>query len=116
MPSLADNERLYYATELGLTAEQMSSLSLADLQTQYNQQGKSVRRGDTSVGFFSVPPVARPTALTPTANAAPAGGLGSLGGGWDTAENRNAAIATINNLRTRVNEMEAKLKALGLLT
>lgn len=31
--------------------------------------------------------------------AAPAGGVGAAAGGWDTAANRDAAIATINGLR-----------------
>lgn len=56
-----------------------------------------------------------PTALTATSAAAPAGGTGTAAGGWDTAANRDAAIATINNLRTRVNQLEAALQALGLL-
>ncbi len=36
-------------------------------------------------------------AATPAA--APAGGTGAAAGGWDTAANRDAAIATINGLR-----------------
>lgn len=56
-----------------------------------------------------------PTSLTATAAAAPAGGTGTAAGGWDTAANRNAAIATINNLKTRVDAMEAALQALGFL-
>lgn len=54
--------------------------------------------------------------LTATAAAAPAGGTGAAAGGWDTAPNRDAAIATINNLRTRVNELEAALKKVGILS
>lgn len=54
-------------------------------------------------------------ALTAAAAAAPAGGTGAAAGGWDTANNRDAAITTINNLRTRVNEMEAALKNAGIL-
>lgn len=54
-------------------------------------------------------------ALTAAAAVAPAGGTGTAAGGWDTAANRDAAIAQINNLRTRVTEMENALKALGIL-
>lgn len=54
-------------------------------------------------------------ALTATAAAAPAGGVGAAAGGWDTAGNRDAAITTINNLRTRVNELEARLQALKII-
>lgn len=66
--------------------------------------------------FFGATEVARPAALTATAAAAPAGGTGTAAGGWDTAANRDAAIATINNLKTRVDELETKFRALGLLT
>ena len=56
-----------------------------------------------------------PTTLTATSSAAPAGGTGTAAGGWDTAANRDAAIATINNLKTRVDQMETLLKSLGFL-
>lgn len=55
------------------------------------------------------------TALTAAAAAAPAGGTGTSAGGWDTAGNRDAAITTINNLRTRVNELEARLQSLKII-
>lgn len=56
-----------------------------------------------------------PPALTAASAAAPAGGTGTAAGGWATAANRDAAIAQINNLRTRVTQMETALKALGIL-
>lgn len=68
------------------------------------------------LGFYGAAPSAKPTALTASAAAAPAGGVGAAAGGWDTAANRDAAIATINNLKTRVDELETKLRALGLIT
>mgnify|MGYP001279726104 CR=1 FL=1 len=68
------------------------------------------------LGFYGATAVVKPAALTATAPAAPAGGTGTAAGGWDTAANRDLAIATINNLKTRVDELEAKLRALGLLT
>jgi hypothetical protein len=55
------------------------------------------------------------TALTATSAAAPAGGTGTAAGGWDTAANRDLAIATINNLKTRLDQLETALKALGFL-
>lgn len=55
--------------------------------------------------------------------AAPAGGTGAAAGGWDTAVNRDAAITTINGLRTNVtnlqtafNDLLAKLRTAGILT
>lgn len=55
--------------------------------------------------------------------AAPAGGVGTAAGGWDTAANRDAAIATINglrtavsNLKTELNDLLAKMRASGILT
>lgn len=54
--------------------------------------------------------------------AAPAGGTGTAAGGWDTAVNRDAAIATINGLRTAVtdlqtnyNDLLAKLRTAGVV-
>ena len=54
-------------------------------------------------------------ALTATVAAAPAGGVGAAAGAYDTAVNRDLAILTINNLKTRVDQLEARLKALLLL-
>jgi hypothetical protein len=68
------------------------------------------------LGFYGVTAVVKPTALTATVSAAPAGGAGTADGGWDTSTNRDLAIATINNLKTRVDQLETKLQALGLLT
>lgn len=62
-----------------------------------------------------LPSTHSPSTLTTQSAAAPAGGTGTAAGGWDTAANRDAAIATINNLRTRVSQLEAALQALGLL-
>jgi hypothetical protein len=44
--------------------------------------------------------------------AAPAGGTGTAAGAWDTSANRDAAIATINGLRTDVIELQTKVNAL----
>lgn len=44
-------------------------------------------------------------AATPAA--APAGGAGAAAGAWDTAANRDAAIATINGLRDIAIEVKA---------
>lgn len=46
--------------------------------------------------------------------AAPAGGTGATAGAYDTAANRDAAIVTINGLRTDVIELQAVVN--GLLT
>lgn len=44
--------------------------------------------------------------------AAPAGGTGAAAGGWDTANNRDLAITTINDLRTHAIEMDLDYEAL----
>lgn len=43
--------------------------------------------------------------------AAPAGGAGAAAGAWDTAANRDAAIATINGLRDYAVEQKADFDA-----
>lgn len=55
------------------------------------------------------------SALTGQTAAAPAGGTGAAAGGYDTAGNRDIAIATINNNRTRIAEIETALKNAGIL-
>ena len=57
-----------------------------------------------------------------TATDAPAGGTGTAAGAWDTAEHRDAAIATINALvadtaalRAKINALLAALRTAGLL-
>lgn len=57
----------------------------------------------------------RQAAMTADAGAAPVGGTGATAGAWDTAAHRDAAIATINNLRTRLIEVEIALKAVRIL-
>lgn len=54
-------------------------------------------------------------ALTAVGTAAPAGGTGTAAGGWDTAVNRDAAIASMNNTRTRLLDLESRLQALRIL-
>lgn len=54
--------------------------------------------------------VANSSASVPAA--APVGGTGAAAGGWDTAVNRDAAIATINGLRTLASELQTQLNAL----
>jgi hypothetical protein len=49
-------------------------------------------------GFFGATPVVQPASAAQAA--APAGGTGAAAGGWDTAGNRDTAIATINAMRT----------------
>ena len=43
---------------------------------------------------------------------APAGGAGAAAGAWDTAANRDAAIAVINSLVTLANEIKADFNLL----
>ena len=44
--------------------------------------------------------------------AAPAGGTGAAAGAWDTAANRDAAIVTINDMRTWAVEMDLDYEAI----
>ena len=88
----------------------------------------------TGISFYNVAPVARPSAYTQTyvtadkthaamvSVAMPAGGSGGAAGGWDTAANRDTAIAEFANLRTDVidvkqlvNSVIDDLQDLGLL-
>lgn len=50
-----------------------------------------------------------------TALAAPAGGTGAAAGGWDTAGNRDLAIASINALRTDITALRTTVASLVTL-
>ena len=68
-----------------------------------------IRTDVSAAGVYPLP------ALTANPEAAPAGGEGAAEGAWSSAEDRDAAIATINALRTRVAEIEAALQAAGII-
>lgn len=72
--------------------------------------------GGTQIGFYTATPVAKAAAPTASAAAAPAGGVGAAAGAYDTAANRDALIALVNNNRTRLIEIETALRNLGLIT
>jgi len=55
------------------------------------------------------------TALTAATADAPAGGTGATAGAYDSAANRNIAIAKINNNSDRIAEIEDILQTLGIL-
>ena len=54
------------------------------------------------------------TIVAATSSAAPACGVGQAAGGWDTAGNRDLAIATINALRTDVAALIVAVNSLRL--
>lgn len=82
----------------------------------------NVPTATTTVAGTVLKAAARTDHATAIPAAAPAGGTGAAAGGWDTAVNRDAAIATINGLRTAVtdlqtqyNDLLAKLRSAGVL-
>lgn len=99
-------------------ASRKTRLALSASDSAAAREGMRIEANGSAalIGFFGATAVVKPTALTATVAAAPAGGTGTAAGGWDTAGNRDLAIATINNLKTRVDQLESKLRALGLLT
>lgn len=78
----------------------------------------------TTIGFLGSAPVARAAAYTQTyataarthtaltSAAMPAGGAGAAAGAWDTAANRDQAIAEFAALRTDVTQLKNLLNAL----
>jgi len=78
--------------------------------------GTKIGTGATQkIGVWGATPIVRPTALTATATTAPAGGTGATAGAYDTAAHRDTMIACVQNTKTRLDELETKLKALGML-
>lgn len=53
--------------------------------------------------------------IAAVAGTAPAGGTGDAAGAYDTAENRDLAIATINENKAKLNLVIAALKAHGII-
>lgn len=53
--------------------------------------------------------------IADVAGSVPAGGVGAAAGGWDTAGNRDTAIATITEIKTQLNVVLARLRSLGLI-
>ena len=98
-------------------ASRKGRLSLSAYDTAIREGLRVEASGSAPMlGFFGAAAVTKPTALTATVAAAPAGGTGTAAGGWDTSANRDLAITTINNLKTRVDQLESRLQALGLLS
>lgn len=78
------------------------------------------------IGFYNATPVVKPTALTTklttisyTAPTTPDYAIATVqlaGYGFSTADEGNTVLSVIKNLQDRVNDLETKLQALGLLT
>lgn len=83
-----------------------------------DSESKLVDNKDFPLIGNAQPFVSDPAALTatsiaaPVPAAAPAGGTGATAGAYDTAANRDAAITTINDLRTHAIEMDLDYEAL----
>lgn len=54
-------------------------------------------------------------ANTDVTGATPAGGTGATAGAYDTAGNRDILIATVAELKTKLNSLQAKLRTAGYL-
>lgn len=57
----------------------------------------------------------RAATVAAVAGLIPAGGTGAAAGGWDTAGNRDTAIVTAGELKTKLNAILTSLKAAGLM-
>lgn len=101
------------------------------IQTVYDTAEREVWRGEADgsnpmIGFLGATAVTRPTALTTTKTSITHTAPGtpdfaiqnltnSSGYGFATQDEGNTVLSVILNLQTRVNELETKLQALGLL-
>ena len=87
--------------------------------------GAIVGKTGGTVGFYGTTPVTKPAALTaaltalthtaPTPDYAIQALVQNTGFGFVTADEGNTVLSVIVRLNTRVNELETKLQALGLL-
>lgn len=74
-----------------------------DFKADIALSGGLNHKGPT-IGFYGVTPVTKPTALTTADNT-------GIDDTWSSQE-----LGVVNNLRTRVNELETKFKSIGLLS
>jgi phage-related minor tail protein len=56
------------------------------------------------------------TAVAAVAGTTPAGGVGATEGAYDTAEHRDALIATVAEIKAQLNTLLAELRTAGFLT
>ena len=80
----------------------------AEIEAELVAQGLAIKMETVVRGIGAA--VASVATATPAA--APAGGVGTAAGGWDTAANRDAAIATINSTRILADELKTQVNAL----
>ena len=87
------------------TLEVATAVKVAGVTVLAGQQAAQANAAAATATAIAAAAPAAAAAATSTAiaaatpAAAPAGGTGAAAGGWDTAANRDAAIATINGLR-----------------
>lgn len=55
------------------------------------------------------------TTVAAVAGATPAGGTGATAGAYDTAANRDILIATVAEIKARLNELTARTKTAGIV-
>lgn len=77
--------------------------------TEYKADGDLVAVGSAYTQTYAT---AAKTVPAATQLAAPAGGTGTAAGGWDTAGNRDLAIASINAAKTDIEELKKVVNAL----
>lgn len=58
---------------------------------------------------------AQPATVAAVAGLTPAGGTGATAGAYDTANNRDALIATVAEIKVSLNDLIAKLKTAGII-
>lgn len=85
----------------GQAREALGSSELNDVMAAIPTAAQADAAALTATGIAAAVPAA-----------APAGGTGDAAGGWDTAQHRDDAITTINDLRTHAIELDLDYEAL----
>lgn len=76
----------------------------------------AITDGSGFIGFFGATPVGKPSALTVSASALGIAVTQTSPYGFSSSAEWTTVQSTINNLRTRIAELESKLQALGLVS
>jgi hypothetical protein len=95
---------------------------VADLHPVTNALPGTTARGDTSglgaaaTELNALAAAIPAAAIADVAGTTPAGGTGATAGAYDTAVNRDALIATVAEIKTKLNALLAELRTAGVIT
>jgi hypothetical protein len=117
-------ERIYSRTEL---SQDLSPVLGGDLDPSTFAYAGALRHTGSTVGFYSATPIAKPTALTAQLTTISQAGsftpeytiqamTNTTPFGFVSLDEAETVLSVIQNLQTRVSELESRIQSLGLIS